>query len=200
MKMSVAPLRERKSRTARGAACKETVMIDNDQQQQLHIARYMTAVAQLLGGRTVDCDAFRNRVDLIVGGSAVGLSTLMHWGGHVRRTGRPILQFSPSDEPSVPNVSLVGKAAGRTHIIENCMLWLGENDERARLVPDNFSMGCFALGADLRLQHLRRAPAPDFDAALVGMQRAYGRLLELEMELAASGYEPALPSLLPKAA
>lgn len=170
-------------------------MSETAEQRQQRMAGYMTAVMHLLGGETVRHRAFNERVELIVGGSAANLPTLLHWGERVRRSGRPIMLFSPTGVPTVPLISLVAQVGKRTHTIESCMLWMGEHDDRARLVPDNFGMGAFVLGHSLRIRHAAASPARDFDDAMPGMERAYRRLVELEQAARNRGDAP-LPSLL----
>lgn len=175
-------------------------MNETIEQQQRRVAGYMRAIARLLAGADVRHETFLDRVQLLVGGSAANLPTLLHWGDHVRRTGVPILLFSPGAEPRVPQVTLVSHIDGHTHTVENCMLWMAPGDNRAHLVPDGFNYGAFILDADLRFRRVGRAPARDFKRATPGMVRAYDRLLELEIEQRRSGSELPLPSLLRKAA
>ena len=175
-------------------------MNEPPEQQKIRIAGYMAAVARLLSGAAGTDEAFRNKVELIVGGSAANLPTLLHWAERTRRTGLPMLLFSPTEQQAVPQVTLVAHVDGQTHIVESCMLWMGARDDRARLVPDGFDLGSFTLDDDLGLRRSPKAPARNFDAAVPGMRRAYGRLIELEMEQRESQAEPHLPVLLQKVA
>lgn len=170
-------------------------MNETTERQQIRMAGYMAAVAQILGGPDVDIDVFVDRVELIMGGSAVNLPILMAWGQKVRCTRRPVLLFSPTESPIVPLVSLVAYIDGRTHVVESCALWMGRNDERASLVPDNMRCGAFVFDNDLQLRHLGRAPARNLDAAGSGMARAYNRLLDLEIDMRAKSAALRLPSL-----
>lgn len=163
------------------AVGREVNMNDTVEQQKTRIAGYMAAVERLLGGTAAVGDAFRDKVELIVGGSAANFRTLLQWAERARRTGMPMLLFSPTDEPMVPLVSLVAHVDGRTHIIESCALWLGSRDDRAKLVPDTFDMGAFSFDDELNLRHLPKAPARSLEAGIPGMRRAYGRLVDLEI-------------------
>lgn len=175
-------------------------MNKTDEQHRRRVAGYMAAVARLLSGGPGRRQEFMDRVQLLVGGSAPNFPTLMHWGDWVERHGRPILHFSPTDDPAVPNITLVAHVGGQTHTIENCMLWMGQSDDRARLVPDSFNYGSFVLGDDLRLRRTARVPARDFKHALPGMKRAYERLIDLEIEQRGCGEELPLPERLREAA
>ena len=157
-------------------------MDETAEQQKVRIAGYMAAVERLLGGPAAIGHAFRNNVELIVAGSAANFPTLLEWGSRTRRTGLPMLLFSPTSEPIVPLVSLIAYVDGRTHIIESCMLWMSTRADRALLIPDSFDMGAFSFDDELKLRHRPKAPARSFEAAMSGMRRAYNRLLDLEIE------------------
>ncbi|WP_242154022.1 hypothetical protein [Sphingomonas sp. BAUL-RG-20F-R05-02] len=175
-------------------------MDETIEQQQRRVAGYMAAIAQTLSGRPGLLEAFIDNVELIVAGSAANVLTLLRWGERIRRSGVPILLFSPTHEPTVPQITLIAHTDGRTYIIESCMLWMGRDDDRARLVPANCELGAFVFGDDLTIRHRKRAPARSLYAAMSGMKRAYGRLLDLEIEQRSRCAELPLPSLLPIAA
>ena len=157
-------------------------MNETTEQRKIRMAGYMAAVERLLGGPAAVGHTFRNRVELMVGGTAANIPTLLEWGSRTRVTGLPMLLFSPTNEPTVPLVSLIAHVDGQTHIIESCMLWMGARDDRALLVPDSFDMGAFSFDDELKLRRLPKAPARTFKAALSGMRRAYDRLVDLEIE------------------
>ena len=162
---------------------------------RLRAAKYMSAVARLLSGDDA-YPRFIGKVNVMLGGAPINLMNLMHWGGHVRAGGRPIIHFSMSGEHSLPTVSLVAETNGRLHVIEMCMLWMGPADRRAQLVPDSFKMGAFALDDRLTLRHLTRAPARSFKAGEPGMIRAYDRLAELVAEQLERDQALPMPELL----
>jgi hypothetical protein len=175
-------------------------MTETMEQQQRRVGRFMTAVARTLAGDGSTLEDFTDRAELVVGGSLVDAPTLMQWAARTERSGRPIILFSPSGADTVPHVTLVARVDGQTHIVENCMLWMGKNDGRARLVPDNFQLGTFVFKDNLELLHLRRPPARNIDAAMPGMTRAYARLFETEVAIRKSGENTPMPSVLGKAA
>lgn len=168
--------------------------MDDMTQQQKVIANYMAAVAQLLTGSAKRFQEFNDKVQLICGGGPVHALNLLKWGDHVRATGRPILYFHATAEaPTVPQIALVSCIDGHLRVIENCMLTLGKNDRRARLVPDGFNLGAYVLGNDLTLRFLKRAPAKDYESAGDDMVRAYQRLIDLEAEQWEKGVIHPLP-------
>ena len=62
------------------------------------------------------------------------------------------------------------------------MLWLGENDDRAVLVPDGFNLGCLRFDDDYRLHHVGAAPATSFENGKEGMVGACNRLATIQLE------------------
>jgi hypothetical protein len=159
-------------------------------------ANYMGAVAHLLGGHPGRHGEFIKKVELILSGREPHAFQLMQFGDSVRRTGRPVIWIHHMhDVPNVPQIGLVALDGGRLHVIENCMLWMSHSDSRARLVPDNFTLGAFRFDDQLRLRHTPKAPARSFNADSPSMSRAYVRLRAIEAEQRERGDEFALPEL-----
>ena len=109
-------------------------------EQQKRIANYLAAFAHLLGGQPARFTEFRDKVDIMVSGSAPHAHGLMQFSCRAQATGRPLLWIhQPAESPQVPQIGLVTQVDGGTHFIESCMLWLGSEDDRAILIPDSFN-------------------------------------------------------------
>jgi hypothetical protein len=147
--------------------------------KQQFAAAMMAAVADLLVGEQGLEEALNER-NAVMFGAAPNFPTLLHWGDWVRRNGRPILHlyFDP-EVMHVPMMAVVDFRNGQTSIFEGCFLWLGEDGREARIIPDNFKSGSYAIDKELRLQQLNRAPAPNSEAAESGIILASRRLSEL---------------------
>lgn len=163
---------------------------------QQRAANYMGAIAHLLGGRPGAAAAFIERVELILSGDEPDALQLMQFRQRSLVSGRPVLWVHVAQEnPTVPSIGLVVPVDDQVRIFENCMLWIGAEGGRARLVPDSFDWGAYRFDDELRLRHVAKAPAKSFDAAKAGMARAYRRLLKLEVEQIERGGELPLPEL-----
>jgi hypothetical protein len=163
---------------------------------QQRAANYMAALAQLLGGRPGRHATFIDRVELILSGDEPDALRLMQFTQQSLETGRPVLWVHvASDNPTVPSIGLVAPVNGQVRVFENCMLWIGAEGGRARLVPDSFEWGAYRFDDDLRLRHVAKAPARSFEAAKAGLVRAYNRLLRLEVDQIERGGELPLPQL-----
>lgn len=161
-------------------------------------ANYMGAIAHALGGRRGRHREFINRVELILSGSEPHAMQLIQFTGRVRTDGRPAIWIHHSpDVPNVPQIGLVARDGGKVHVIENCMLWAPPGGGRLQLVPDNFQMGAFRFDDRLRLRHLAKAPAANFEEGIEAMGRAYTRLREIERAQRERGEVFDLPSHAP---
>ncbi len=159
-------------------------------------ANYMGAVAHLLGGQPGRHQEFIQKVELILSGNEPHAMQLMMFAEAVRRTGRPLIWICHSeDAPHVPSIGLVAMAGDQVFTIENCMLWMSANGDRACLIPDNFKFGAFKFDDDLRLRHMKKAPARNHKSATAAMSRAYVRLREIETEQRERGDAFSLPEL-----
>lgn len=164
--------------------------------KQQRAANYMGAIAHLLGGRPGRHAEFIDKVELILSAHEPHAMQLMQFTGQCRATGRPVLWICVSaDCPTVLQIGLVVLVDGQTRIFENCMLWLGTDGGRTRLVPDNFEWGAYRFDDDLRLKHVASPPARSFKAAEPGMVRAYRKLIRLEAEQFKRGETFRLPEL-----
>jgi hypothetical protein len=146
---------------------------------QQFAAAMMAAVADLLVGEQGREEALNER-NAVMFGAVPNFPTLLHWGDWVRRNGRPILHlyFDP-EVVHVPMMALVDFRSGGTSIFEGCFLWLGEEGRAARIIPDNFKSGSYAIDQSLRLQQLSKTPVPNLEAAESGIVRASLKLSEL---------------------
>lgn len=163
---------------------------------QQRVANYMGALAHLLGGRPGRHAEFIQKVELIVSGAEPHALQLMQFTDRCRATGRPVLWVHVApDVPTVPRIGLVVSVDGQARIFEQCMLWIGTEGGRARLVPDGFDWGAYRFDDELRLQHIAEAPARSFEGAKSGMIRAYRRLIRLEVEQIRKGGALPLPQL-----
>ena len=152
-------------------------------EQQKRIANYLAAVAHLLGGRPGRFTEFRDKVDILLSGSAPHAFGLMQFTSRVQTTGRPLLWVHQSAEcPTVPQIGLVAQMGEGMHYIESCMLCLTCEDDRATLVPDGFNLGAYRFDHKLNLKHITEAPASTFEAADGDMVRAYNRLIAIQAE------------------
>ena len=125
-----------------------------DTEKQKRIANYLAGFAHILGGKPGRFTEFRSKVDIMLGGCAPHALALMQFSAQVQATGRPLLWVHQSPEcPQIPQIGLVAQVDGGTHFIENCMLWLGREDDRALLVPDGFNLGAYRLDDALDLGH-----------------------------------------------
>lgn len=163
---------------------------------QQRAANYMAALAHLLGGRPGRHAEFIERVELILSGDEPDVLQLMQFTGRALTTGRPVLWVHVArDNLTVPSIGLVAPVDGQARVFENCVLWVGTEGGRARLVPDSFEWGAYRFDDVLRLRHVGRAPARSFETATAGMVRAYRRLIRLEIDLIERGGTLPLPEL-----
>ena len=163
---------------------------------QQRASNYMGAIAHLLNGRAGRHAEFIDKVELILSGNEPHALQLMQFTDGCRKTGRPVIWIHASaDVPSVPQIGLVALIGGQARVFENCMLWVGTEGGRARLIPDSFTFGAYRFDDELRLRHIAKAPAKTFDAAEPGMVRAYRRLIMLQMEQLDRGETFSLPEL-----
>lgn len=154
-----------------------------DIEQQKRVANYLAALAHLLGGQPGRFAEFRNKVNLMMGGSAPNAFALMQFSDQIQATGNPLLWIhQPAESPQIPQIGLVAQVNGGTHFVENCMLYLASEDDRAILVPDGFNLGAYRFDDTLNLQRITEAPASTFEAANDDMIRAYNRLIAIEAE------------------
>ena len=152
-------------------------------EQQKRIANYLAALAHLLGGQPGRFTEFRDKVDLMLSGSAPHAIGLMQLASRVQATGRPLLWVHQSAEcPTVPQIGLVAQMGGGMHYIESCMLCLASEDDRATLVPDGFNLGAYRFDDTLDLHHITEAPASTFEAADDDMVRAYNQLITIQTD------------------
>lgn len=159
-------------------------------------ASYIAAYSQLLLGQAGRFDEFREKVDIMLGGPMPSIFALMQMTSQVRSSGRPVLWIHHSAEaPAIPNISMVVPIGDGTHVLENCMLYQGANDDRASLVPDSFKLGAYGFDDEVRLIHRPKSPARSFDAATAVMRRTYGRLYAIEAAQEERGETFALPTL-----
>lgn len=166
------------------------------QDSQRQVANYMGALAHALGGRPERHLEFIDKVELILSGDPPNPVQLMRFADRVRTSGRPLLWIHHSEDvPTIPDVGLVARAFGTVHVFENCAMHLAADDDRIRLVPDNFRMGAFRFDDELRLRHTARAPAVSYDAAQDRIVDAYVRLRRIEAEQLDRGDVFALPQL-----
>ena len=154
-----------------------------NQELMKRVANYLAAFAHVLGGRPGEFNEFRSRAELVHGGKPANLFGLMQLAERVKKSGRPLLWiYQSEDAPEVPQIGLVAEIAGQFRFFENAVLWLGENDDRATLVPDSFKMGGYRFDDKYRLRHVRRMPARNLEAAKDGMVRACNRLAMIQQE------------------
>ena len=152
-------------------------------EQQKRIANYLAAFAHLLGGQPGRFTEFRDKVDIMLSGSAPHAFGLMQFASRVQTTGRPRLWVHQSAEcPTVPQIGLVAQMGGGMHYIESCMLCLTGEDDRATLVPDGFNLGAYRFDHALNLEHITEPPASTFEAADEEMVRAYNRLIAIQTD------------------
>ena len=165
-------------------------------EQQKRIASYLAAFAHLLGGKPGRFTEFRDKVDIMLSGSAPNAFGLMQFASRVQPTGRPLLWVhQPAECPTVPQIGLVAQMGGGMHYIESCMLCLTGEDDRATLVPDGFNLGAYRFDHKLNLKHITEAPASTFEAADGDMVRAYNRLIAIQAEQRERGDTFDLPHL-----
>lgn len=166
-------------------------------QAQRRVANYFGALAHLLGGQPGRATEFRQKVEILLAGSAANATTLMQGVQFVRLKGKPVLWIHQSQEnPHIPQIGLVAEVEGRMFFMENCMLWLGEGADRALLVPDSFNLGAFRFDDTLSLTYEPTAPSRTFEAAQSEMGRAYNRLISIGIEQWERGDVFDLPNLL----
>lgn len=167
-----------------------------DEQQVKRIANYLAGFAHILGGRPGHFAAFRTMVDLMLGGPLANLASLMHFADQVKVSGKPLLWIHQcEDAPQVPQIGVVMEVEGQMRFIENTMLWLGDHDDRAVLVPDGFNLGCYRFDDDYRLHHMADAPGTSFEDGKEGMVRACNRLATIQLEQWERGDVFELPQL-----
>ena len=152
-------------------------------EQQKRIANYLAAFAHLVGGQPGRFAEFRDKVDVMLSGTAPHAFSLMQFSDRVQATGRPLIWVhQPAESPHVPQIGLVAQVDGGTHYVENCMLCLTGEDDRATLVPDGFNLGAYRFDEMLDLHHIAQAPASDLEAADGDMVRAYKRLIAIQAD------------------
>ena len=152
-------------------------------EQQKRIANYLAAFAHLVGGQPGRFAEFRDKVDVMLSGTAPHAFSLMQFSDRVQATGRPLIWVhQPAESPHVPQIGLVAQVDGGTHYDENCMLCLTGEDDRATLVPDGFNLGAYRFDDMLDLHHITQAPASNLDAADGDMVRAYKRLIAIQAD------------------
>jgi len=165
-------------------------------EQQKRIANYLAAFAHLLGGTSGRFNEFRDKVDIMLSGTAPNAFGLMQFACRVQATGRPLLWGHQSGEsPTDPQIRLVAQMGGGMHYIENCMLCLTGEDDRATLVPDGFNLGAYRFDDMLELHHIADAPASTFEEADGEMVRAYRQLIAIQDEQWKRGDTFELPHL-----
>ncbi len=165
-------------------------------EQQKRIANYLAAVAHLLGGRPGRSTEFRDKVHIMLSGTAPHAFGLIQFASRVQATSRPLVWVHQSVEcPTVPQIGLVAQIEGSIHYIESCMLCLASEDDRATLVPDGFNLGAYRFDDTLDLHHATEAPASTFEVADRDMVRAYNRLIAIQAEQWERGDIFDLPSL-----
>ena len=100
-------------------------------EQQKRIANYLAAFAHLLGGRPGRFTEFRDKVDIMLSGSAPNAFGLMQFASRVQTTGRPLLWVhQPAECPTVPQIGLVAQRGGGMHYIEGSMLCRARDDDK----------------------------------------------------------------------
>ena len=152
-------------------------------EQQNRIANFFAALARLLSGQSGRFTEFRDKVDIMLSGTAPHAFGLMQFASRVQTTGRPLLWVhQPAECPTVPQIGLVAQMGGGMHYIESCMLCLTGEDDRATLVPDGFNLGAYRFDHKLNLKHITEAPASTFEAADGDMVRAYKRLIAIQAD------------------
>ena len=152
-------------------------------EQQNRIANFFAALARLLSGQSGRFTEFRDKVDIMLSGTAPHAFGLMQFASRVQTTGRPLLWVHQSAEcPTVPQIGLVAQMGEGMHYIESCMLCLTCEDDRATLVPDGFNLGAYRFDHALNLHHITDAPASSFEAADGDMVRAYNRLIAIQAD------------------
>ena len=152
-------------------------------EQQKRIANYLAAFAHLLGGKPGRFTEFRDKVDIMLSGSAPHAFGLMQFASRVQTTGRPLLWVhQPAECPTVPQNRL-GRADGRGDALHRELHALPDWRRRPRdLVPDGFNLGAYRFDHKLNLKHITEAPASTFEAADGDMVRAYNRLIAIQAE------------------
>ena len=145
-------------------------------EQQNRIANFFAALARLLSGQSGRFTEFRDKVDIMLSGTAPHAFGLMQFASRVQTTGRPLLWVHQSAECPVPQIGLIAQMGGGMHYIESCMLCLTGEDDRATLVPDGFNLGAYRFDDALDLHHITEAPANG------DMVRAYNRLMAIQAE------------------
>ncbi len=152
-------------------------------EQQKRIANYLAAFSHVLSGRPGRFTEFRDRVDIMLGGSAPHVWGLMQFIDRVQETGRPLIWVhQPVENPQFPQIGLVVEVDDGMHFVENCMLCFAGEDDRATLVPDSFDRGSYRFDNALNLRRSADAPTPDFDCADGGVVRAYKQLNSIQAE------------------
>ncbi len=162
--------------------------------QQRRIANYLAALAHLLTGKSGRFEEFIEKIELVVSGSPTNLHSLVQLGPWVRTTGRTLLWIHETQaNPLIPDIALATLRGNQFQCFENCMLWMGPNEDRASLVPDNNLYGSFQFGDDLTLRHDANAPDKSFGPALPAQKRAYDRLHSINAEQGRRGDKFPLP-------
>ena len=152
-------------------------------EQQKRIANYLAAFAHLAGGQPGRFAEFRDKVDIMLSGTAPHAFTLLQFSDRVQATGRPLIWVhQPAESLHVPQIGLVAQVDGGTHYVENCMLCLASGDDRATLVPDSFELGAYRFDDALDLHHSAEAPASSLAHADGTMIRAYQRLISIQAD------------------
>ncbi|MWV26938.1 hypothetical protein [Aurantiacibacter rhizosphaerae] len=165
-------------------------------EQQKRIANYLAAFAHLLCGAPGRFTEFRDKVDIMLSGTAPNAFGLMQFASRPQATRRPLLWVYQSAEcPTVPQIGLVAQMGGGMHYIENCMLCLTGEDDRATLVPDGFNLGAYRFDDMLDLHHITQASASTFEAADGDMVSAYNRLIAIQADQWERGEVFDLPDL-----
>ena len=81
-------------------------------EQQNRIANFFAALARLLSGQSGRFTEFRDKVDIMLSGTAPHAFGLMQFASRVQITGRPLIWVHQSAEcPTVPQIGLVADGA-----------------------------------------------------------------------------------------
>lgn len=152
-------------------------------EQQQRVANFLAALAHLLTGKSGRFKEFREHADMTLAGASPCYRNLAYFSSQFRKPGRPLLWVHFSQEnPSVPEIGLVTDVGSQKHYVENCILYLPKNADRAFLVPDGFKMGAYRFDNALNLRYRQNAPRQTFEAAREDVIRAYQRLSSVQAE------------------
>lgn len=162
----------------------------NDRAKQEHVANLIAALAHLLTGKAENFDAFVSKTEVCVSGQPPVLGQMLSMMPSVEANQRPLFWVHPRTDV-IGNLQ-VGLVSPRL-VVENCVLWMAEQDDRATLVPDGFRFGAFKFDDKLVLNYVEEAPMATFDEFVPGIGLAYGKFAEIALDQRDRGERFPLP-------